>query len=174
MRSTCIVLFLFLSAICLLAQSNQGTITGTLSDPTGAVVPSAEINVKNAGTGIVYRGGTSSTGNYVIPVPAGNYELTVSVTGFKKFVQKNVQVAVATDTRKDVVLEVGQATDVVTVTDTAPLLKTESGEMSHRVTVEEADTLPVLSIVRIPAKANTDSGVNANGIPGRRRRVLGA
>ena len=97
-------------------------------------------------TGVVSRGGASETGNYVISVPAGTYELTVTVTGFKKYVQQNVQVVVAVGTRRDVKLEVGAATDVITVQDTAPLLKTESGEVSHRVTTEDANNLPVLTI----------------------------
>src|SRR5579884_1633760 len=146
MRSRGTLLFLFLPVINLFAQSNQGTITGTISDPSGAVVAAAEIDVKNRDTGIVYQGGTSNTGNYVIPVPAGFYEITVNVPGFKKFVQQNVQVIVATDTRRDVTLEVGQASDVVTVADTAPLLKTESGEMSHLVELKEAVELPLLTI----------------------------
>jgi hypothetical protein len=145
-RSLTIVVGVFLLSALAFAQSNQGTVTGTLSDPTGAVIPNASIDVKNIGTGVVYRGGTSSSGNYLVSVPAGNYEITVNVTGFKKFVQQNVQVIVATDTRRDVTLEVGQATDVVTVNDSAPLLKTESGEMSHRVTTDEADNLPVLTL----------------------------
>src|SRR5262249_9706212 len=57
-----------------------------------------------------------------------------------------VQVVVAVDTRKDITLEVGQNTETVTVLDTAPLLKTESGEVSHRVTTDDADQLPVLTI----------------------------
>src|SRR5215467_13883717 len=100
MRSTGILLSFFVPAICLLAQSNQGTITGTISDPSGAVVAAAQIEVKNTATGIVYQGGTSNTGNYVIPVPAGIYEITINVPGFKKFVQQNIQVIVATDTRR--------------------------------------------------------------------------
>ena len=128
------------------AQSNQGTITGTVSDPAGAVIPAAQIEVKNAATGVVYRGGSSSTGNYVLAVPAGTYEISVTVPGFKKFIQSNVPVAVATDTRKDVTLELGSANEVVTVADTAPLLKTESGEVSHQVTIDEVDQLPVLTI----------------------------
>jgi hypothetical protein len=95
---------------------------------------------------VVSRGGTSATGNYVISVPAGNYEMTITVPGFKKFVQQNIPVVVATDTRKDVMLEVGQNTEVVTVNADAPLLKTESGEISHRVTVDELNNLPVLTI----------------------------
>src|SRR5215470_15858301 len=119
--------FSLLTAVTLVAQSNQGTITGTISDPAGAVVPAAQIEARNSETGVVYRGGTSNTGNYVIPVPAGTYEIAVTVPGFKKFVQSNVQVQVATDTRKDVRLDIGGASEVVTVADTAPLLKTESG-----------------------------------------------
>src|SRR5215475_13877731 len=146
MRSMLLLSLLLLVLAGAFAQSTNGTITGTISDPSGAVVPTAQIEVKNQDTGIVYRGGTSSTGNFVIPVPAGNYELTVNAMGFKKYVQQNIQVVVAADTRKDVKLEVGQASDVVTVTEAAPLLKTESGEMSHLVTINDADNLPVLTI----------------------------
>src|SRR5215469_7750519 len=138
--------FMILAGVTAFAQSNQGTITGTISDPAGAVVPGAAIQVKNAETGVVYQGGTSNTGNYVIPVPAGTYEITVTVPGFKRFVESNVPVVVATDTRKDVSLQVGETTEQVTVADTAPLLKTESGEMSHLVEVKDADELPVLTI----------------------------
>jgi len=146
MRSKSTLSVLLLAASGLFAQSNQGTITGTISDPSGAVVPTAQIEVKNQDTGIVYKGGTSATGNYVIPVPPGTYQIAVDAAGFKKYVQQNVQVIVATDTRKDVKLEVGQSSDVVTVTETAALLKTESGEMSHLVTINDADQLPVLTI----------------------------
>jgi hypothetical protein len=135
-----------LTAATLFAQSNQGTITGTISDPAGAVVPTAQIEVKNIDTNVVYRSGTSATGNYVLSLPAGTYEISVSATGFKKFVQQNVQVVVAVDTRKDVKLELGAASEVVTIADTAPLLKSESGELSHQVTMEDANQLPVLTI----------------------------
>jgi Carboxypeptidase regulatory-like domain/TonB dependent receptor len=138
--------FVLLAGATAFAQSNQGTITGTISDPAGAVIPAAQIEIKNTDTGVVYRGGTSATGNYVQSVPAGTYEITVTSAGFKKFVQQNVQVVVATDTRKDVKLEVGAASEQVTVADTAPLLKTESGEMSHTVEISDVDQLPVLTI----------------------------
>jgi hypothetical protein len=145
MHKMAVVWVAVLSGWSALAQSNQGTITGTISDPAGAVIAGAAIEVKNNDTGVVFQGGSSTTGNYVLSVPAGTYEITVNVPGFKKFVQQNVQVAVATDTRKDVTLEVGSANETVTVADTAPLLKTESGEMSHQVTSAELDDLPVLT-----------------------------
>jgi hypothetical protein len=136
----------FFTAAALFAQSNQGTITGTVSDPAGAVVPTAQIQIKNSETGLIYNGGTSATGNFVLAVPAGTYQITVTAAGFKKFVQENVQVIVATDTRKDVKLELGTAAETVTVEDTAPLLKTESGEVSHLVTSSDLANLPVLTI----------------------------
>src|SRR5215469_6037837 len=166
MRSKWILPLSLIAGVCAFAQSNQGTITGTISDPSGAVIAAAQIEVKNHDTGIVYQGGTSSTGNYVIPVPAGVYDLTVNVTGFKKYIQQNIQVVVATDTRKDVALQVGQASDVVTVADTAPLLKTESGEMSHLVTVKDAVELPLQTSLLLPGVAfANDMELVVNGLP---------
>src|SRR5512143_469738 len=137
MRSLWTRFSIFLIAVGSFAQSNQGRITGTISDPAGAVVPTAQIEVKNIDTGVVYRGGTSDTGNYVLPVPSGTYEITVSAAGFKKFVQQAVQAISASDTRKDIRLEIGAATEQVTISDTAPLLKTESGEVSHLVEIKD-------------------------------------
>ncbi len=146
MRLRMCVFCLFVSSIAAFAQVSTGTITGTIEDPAGAVIPGAPVEVKNMDTGAVYKGGASATGNYVIPVPAGRYELTVAVTGFKKYVRQNLEVVVATDTRQDVNLAVGAVTETVTVTESAPILKTESGELSHLVTSKDADELPVLTI----------------------------
>jgi Carboxypeptidase regulatory-like domain len=129
------------------AQTDRGTITGTIKDPAGAVVPGVAIEIRNQATGTVYSGGTSQTGNYVVGnLPAGDYALSVTAAGFKKFVRQNITVEVATDTRVDVDLEVGSAAETVTVTESAPLLKTESGELSHVVTTNDADQLPVFTI----------------------------
>jgi hypothetical protein len=136
---------LFIFALSAFAQTT-GSITGTIEDPAGAVVPGAPVEAKNMDTGEVYKGGASSTGNFVVPVPVGKYELSVTVTGFKKFVRQNLEVVVGTDTRQDVNLTVGDVTQTVTVSDEAPLLKTESGELSHVVKVSDADNLPVLTI----------------------------
>ncbi len=100
---------------------------------------------KNQDTGELFHGGASSTGNYVIPVPVGKYELSVTAAGFKKYVRPNVEVVGATDTRVDVRLELGATTDTITITDEAPLLKTESGEISHTITADEVSQLPVLT-----------------------------
>src|SRR5690242_21460611 len=130
-----------------LSQSDRGTITGTIADPAGAVIANAAVEIRNVETGAVYQAGASATGNYTLAqLPAGNYELSVTVPGFKKFVRKNVTVEVAQTYRVDVVLEVGSNTESVTVTASAPLLMTESGELSPTVTTNTMNTLPVMGI----------------------------
>src|ERR1700733_1485219 len=119
--------------ICTLAafaQGDRGTITGTVTDPTGAVVPNANIQITNSDTSAVYKVATTNTGNYTLPnLPAGSYVLTVESQGFKKFERPNLVVQVAETVRVDAILEVGASTDTISVTAEAPLLKTESGEI---------------------------------------------
>jgi hypothetical protein len=85
-------------------------------------------------TASVYRAGSSAAGKFIIPVPVGKYELTVSAPGFKKFLRQNLSVAIATAVRQDVALEVGTVTETVVVTETPPLLKVQGGvcELHHR------------------------------------------
>jgi hypothetical protein len=141
-----IFLLAVLSATPAFPQANLGSITGTVRDQSGAVVPNVPVEVRNAGTGAVFQSGTSATGNFSVPVPAGTYELTVTVPGFKQFVQTGIPVVEGQATRRDVQLEIGQASEVITVTDTAPLLKTEGGDISFRVTTDLANQLPVLQL----------------------------
>src|ERR1700716_1463116 len=98
------------------AQSDRGTITGTIADPAGAVVASASLEARNVETGAVYQAGSSGSGNYTVQVPNVTYELTVNVAGFKKYVRQNIVVPVAQTLRIDVGLEVGSNAESVTVT----------------------------------------------------------
>src|SRR5689334_23023100 len=85
------------------AQSDRGTITGGISDPAGAVVASATVEAKNTSTDALYQVASTSTGNYTLSqLPAGTYELTVTVPGFKKFIRENVVVSVEGRRRIDV------------------------------------------------------------------------
>src|SRR5215472_17204097 len=114
MRLSQFLPFFLACASAMLAQSDRGTITGTISDPAGAVISSAPIEAHNTETGAVYPAATSTTGNYTIAqLPAGTYELTVTVPGFKRYVRAGLQVEVAGTVRIDPTLEVGSATESV-------------------------------------------------------------
>jgi hypothetical protein len=145
MRIGVIAVFIALFATVLWGQTDRGTITGTVLDPTGAVLGGAAAEARNTATGVVTRVASSDTGNYTIPsLPAGSYELTVTAPGFKQYVRQGLTVQAAQTIRIDVTLEVGTASESVTVTDAAPLLKTESGEMSHVVSIQRMNNLPIL------------------------------
>jgi hypothetical protein len=129
------------------AQGDRGTITGTVVDPAGAVVANAAVQIRNLGTAAVYPSATSETGNYTVgQLPVGNYELQVTAPGFKVYARSPLTVQVAQTIRVDVPLEVGSATESITVTDQASLLKTESGELSHNVTASSMNSLPILGV----------------------------
>src|SRR5579885_2243587 len=147
MRFPYLTTLFVVSALAAFAQSDRGTITGTISDPAGAVVASAAVQARNTGTGAVYPVQSSATVNYTIAqLPSGTYELDVTVAGFKKFVRTGLIVQAAQTIRVDATLEVGNASESVTVSEEAPLLKTESGELSNTVATQTMDTLPLLAV----------------------------
>ncbi|HXP87483.1 MAG TPA: carboxypeptidase-like regulatory domain-containing protein [Bryobacteraceae bacterium] len=119
----------WISALCVcalaavtLAQSDRGTITGTVSDPAGAVVANAAIQTKNVETGALYQAASTTTGNYTLTqLPAGTHELSVAVQGFKKYVRQGLTIQIAQVARIDIGLEVGFNTE--SVTEAAPLLQ---------------------------------------------------
>ncbi len=86
MRTTlCSVLFLML-VLPAFSQSDRGTITGTVTDPAGSVIPNAAITARNADTGAQYDTVTTPTGNYTLAqLPAGNYSINVKFAGFSDF-----------------------------------------------------------------------------------------
>ncbi len=136
-----------LLSIAAFGQSDRGTITGTVSDPAGAVVANAAIEIKNAETGVVSQSTTTATGNYTIAqVPPGPYEMTVTAAGFKKYIRQNIAVGVAQTVRLDVALEVGATTESITISAEVSLLKTESGEMSHTIEAQHLVDLGLLGI----------------------------
>src|SRR5579862_3660358 len=147
MRSIHVGVCLLLAALGAAAQSDRGTITGTVTDPAGAVIAGAPVEARNAQTGAVYQAATSNTGNYTVAqLPAGTYELTVTVPGFKKYTRQNLDIEVAQIARVDVPLEVGAASESVTVSEAAPLLATESGDLSHNIAYKFLDELPMWNI----------------------------
>jgi hypothetical protein len=143
---------ILITALCLIlacglvvAQTSRGTITGTVADPAGAVIPGATVEAKNTETGGVYQAATTATGNYTLSeLPAGVYQLSTSVSGFKQYLRIGITVMAAQVLRIDIALQVGNIAETVTVNADAPLLKTETGDLSHNVASERLDNLPVL------------------------------
>src|SRR5215510_10552803 len=151
-----VVVCLFLAAQTAFSQTDRGTITGTVADSTGAVIPGVAIEAKHLQTGAAYQAGSSETGNYTLAqLPAGNYELSASLPGFRKFVRSGLIVSVATVFRIDVTLEVGATDQSVTVEAASPLLKTESGEVGHNITYDNLNNLPILTLSQSVGQAST-------------------
>ena len=130
MRSTFALIFcvLFLAG-SVLAQGDRGTITGTLADATNAVIPGAGVTATNTQTRAKYETISTETGNYTLAqLPAGVYDLTVEVPGFKKSVRQGINVQVSTTVRIDVVLEVGAATEEVLI----PFQESQEIQVKHK------------------------------------------
>jgi hypothetical protein len=161
------------------AQSDRGTITGTVTDPANAVVAGATVIATNTATGAKSETVTTETGNYTLAsLPAGVYDLTVELPGFKRFISQGVRVQVAQTTRIDAVMEVGTPSETVTVTAEPSVLKTESAEQSTTISRERLSELPInfaangairnpLSFVTLApgARINGVSDVRVNGLP---------
>ena len=147
MRSLSIAVVFLVTGVAAFAQADRGAITGTVADPAGAVVADAAIQARNVDTQAVYEGASSSTGNYTIAnLPAGTYEISVTVSGFKKFIRPGLLVQAGQTIRVDAGLQVGNASESVTVQAEAPMLNTESGELSNTVATQTMDSLPLLSL----------------------------
>lgn len=142
-----LVLLSSLFAAAAIGQTALGTITGIVLDPAGAVIPNATIEARNSGSGQVYRAVSSETGNYTIAqLQVGAYEIDVTVQGFKKYTRQGLNLSAAQTMRIDIPLEVGSNAESVTVTAEATLLKTESGEVTHNVTLAQLNQLPIVGV----------------------------
>jgi hypothetical protein len=125
-------------------QGAVGTLTGTILDAAGAVVPGATVVVTNAETGVENRTATTSSGAFTLPyLPAGTYTVKVTAPGFRTASLEKVILRVAQTLSVNVSLEVGPLTESVTVSDTPPLLESGSAEIGRYITVEEFKTWPI-------------------------------
>lgn len=133
-----------LFTVAAFAQADRGTITGTITDPAGAVIANANVLAANSETGAQFKTVTTPTGNYTLAqLPAGVYSVTVQVAGFKRFIRQGVTVQVAQTAAIDIALEVGATSESVTVTADATLLKTESSDQSFNITSASINALPL-------------------------------
>src|SRR5277367_5854439 len=144
MRLVSAVICFLAFSLTAVAQNDRGTITGEVKDQGGAVVPNASVIATNSASGSESKTTTTGTGNYTIPsLAAGFYTLSVEVAGFKKFIQENIEIQVATTNRIDVALHVGATSETVTITAEAAQLKTESAEQSTIIQTDRINELPL-------------------------------
>ncbi len=130
----------------LFSQATSGTIIGTVQDSTGAVVPGASITVTDVGTNVAHQATTNESGNYTVAqLTPGNYTVTVTKPGFQKFLQENVAVNVSQSARVDAKLQVGEATQSVTVTEAPPGIETDRAEVQTQLTAGQISSLPILN-----------------------------
>src|SRR2546425_8010686 len=145
MRGRMVLAFVVLAAVSLMAQTFRGTILGTVTDPSGAVVTGAKVTAKNVNTGLERTTQTSADGSYSIPeLPIGTYTVTVSQSGFQTSSTTNVAVDVAAEGRVDVALKTGEAVTVVEVSgETLPQVETTTDTLGTTFTAAQAKDLPL-------------------------------
>ena len=126
------------------AQSDRGSISGTILDSSGAVVSGAEITATGAATGAVYKTTSTSTGAYRIPdMQTGEYNLTIKAQGFKTSEQKGVVVQINNTVSLDVTLAPGDVSETLTVLADAPTLQTETSDVGTVVSGRQIIDLPL-------------------------------
>ncbi|HEY2016510.1 MAG TPA: carboxypeptidase-like regulatory domain-containing protein [Bryobacteraceae bacterium] len=141
-----VVLLALVGALSLSAQTNRGSISGAVTDPSQAVIPGATVAVINAGTSEVRRVSTSESGTYAVPnLEPVAYRIEVEAKGFRKQVVENVKVNTAANTTVNVSMQTGSVDTEVTVSAGATLIDTQSGTASNTVTEREIQDAPLLN-----------------------------
>lgn len=136
----------FLFASLSLAQSTFGSITGIVTDQSGAIVPKAQITVTNAGTGAVRETNSGSTGVFNVPnLDIGAYSLRVGAAGFTTYDRAGLNLVSNQVLNVNVELTVGAASSVVEVKDSSPTITTETTDLSGSMGSASVERLPVIS-----------------------------
>src|ERR1700730_16749579 len=126
------------------AQKTTGDIDGSVTDQSGAMLPGSALTLTDQANGAVRKTTSNAQGNFsFLNLPVGTYTISATKEGFKALSQKNVEVHVATVTTPTLALEIGAATEMVTVEAKAVLLNTENGEVGGVMETEQVSQLPL-------------------------------
>ena len=157
----------FLFAICavfsvtLQAQVDTGSITGTITDPSGAVVSGAKVTLTNEGTGASLSVNTGTDGGFTFsPVRIGSYRLEATAQGFKTVSQTNIVVNVSANVLVNLKLPTGSVTETVEVTSAAPVLQTQDASVGQVMDSRNVNNLP-LNGRNFTFLAQLSAGVNS-------------
>ena len=160
------------------AQRTTATFAGIVTDPSGAVLPGAEIQIVNEGTSARMQQLTGETGEFVFNfVPVGTYTLTIGMPGFKTYESPGIPLGAAQNVRRTYTLEVGSINDNVTVTGEALMVNTISPEQRFSLDTLEVTSLPMINrnITNILSIGSglTRGEATSNGFGGNRFRLNG-
>ncbi len=134
----------FVLIVPVFGSSRTGTITGTLTDPTGAVVPNALVTVVNQETNAIRETQSNEDGDFTVALlPPGHYRVAAEKDGFRRSVYNDVTLDVDQTARADFILQLGARNDVVTVTDTPPLVQTDTSTLGQVVNGRQVRELPL-------------------------------
>lgn len=126
------------------AQETTGTITGTVTDETGAVLPGVTVLVKSIETGRSWESVSSETGTYAVTLlPVGTYEVSAELAGFRKTVRPGIELHVNDRLRVDLMLRAGNVTETVEVQAETPVVRTESSEVSTLINNTQVLQMPL-------------------------------
>ncbi len=135
-------LFFFLSAVAWGAVG--GSISGTVKDQSGSVVPNASVTIKELNTGISHQTHTNASGYYTVPVlPVGHYELDVLASGFQRYHRVDIVLDTDASLTLDVSLEIGAVSQTVSVSDNTLHVETENTDMGQVISGREMSALPL-------------------------------
>jgi len=157
----------------LYAQAATGTIHGTVTDMSGAAIPTASVQVKNTGTGATQTTATDAAGRFNLPdLAVGSYEIQASQTGFSVVVHKGITLNVGSEAVVDFALPVGQQTQTVTVEGQAAQVETTNAAMGSLVVGQQMRDLPLNGrnfeqLILLNPGVNQISTFQASGFQGR-------
>lgn len=144
MRTGVLVCILLLAASAAPAQTPTAVVVGTVTDPSGAVVPGVSVKITNLDTNIAQQGLSNEIGDFKIPfLHPGRYSLEATLPGFRTYKRDEFLLEVGQMLRLDIRMDVGAAAEVVTVTDAPPVLNTESAVRGEVTSKEEIAELPL-------------------------------
>jgi hypothetical protein len=145
LRGACAIVALLLFSVGMaLGQAVTGTLLGTVTDSSGAVVAGAKVVLTNLGTSIARTQQTNGSGNYVFAdIPEGNYSVSVEMANFKKNTRTNIRVTTNTSVRVDMQLQPGNITQEIEVTAAPPALQTDRADTQTTISTVSTANLPV-------------------------------
>ena len=144
----CCVVLLFLAALSTAARAQvlYGSLTGNVTDPSGAAVPGVHVEALNVKTGVIREAASDASGIYLFnELQPGTYRVTMSATNFGTKVTENVLLEANATRRVDVQLQLSQQVETVTVSATQQLLQTDRADVHTDLNTREISDLPILA-----------------------------